>query len=138
MPLTVRGQEIWLGGVAVDSEHEIDRAVAAMPEDRFRVFLHHYPAAWELLDGKVDLLLSGDTHGGQIVVPLLGPLVRIARWDGRFYESGLARMGNLWLYVNRGIGMEGGGVPRTRFLCPPEITLFELLPDGNPSHSGTR
>jgi predicted MPP superfamily phosphohydrolase len=126
--LRVRGQEIGIGGVAVESEQLIDDAAAAMPADRFRVFLHHYPAAWKLLDGKVDLLLCGDTHGGQIVFPLLGPLVRIARWDDRFYESGLERLGSIWIYVNRGIGMEGGGVPRARFLCPPEVALIELLP----------
>ena len=74
------------------------------------------------------MLLSGDTHGGQIVFPLLGPLIRIGRWDGKFHESGLHRIGKMWLYVNRGIGMEGGPVPRTRFFCPPEVALIEIVP----------
>jgi predicted MPP superfamily phosphohydrolase len=30
------------------------------------------------------------------------------------------------LYVSRGLGMEGYGMPRLRFLCPPELVLFEL------------
>ncbi len=77
IPVTIRGQTIWLGGTAVDSEFLIDAATAPMPEEGFRIFLHHYPAAWSKLKGKVDLLLSGDTHGGQLVFPLLGPLVRI-------------------------------------------------------------
>jgi predicted MPP superfamily phosphohydrolase len=39
---------------------------------------------------------------------------------GRYVE------GNTTLYVSRGIGMEGMGAPRARFLCPPEIELFEI------------
>ncbi len=38
----------------------------------------------------------------------------------------LHRVGNTWLYVNRGIGMEGGATPRVRFNCRPEVTLLEL------------
>lgn len=30
------------------------------------------------------------------------------------------------LYVTRGIGLEGKGAPRVRFLCPPEIVLWEI------------
>jgi hypothetical protein len=126
IPLTIRGQTIWLGGTAVDSESLIDEATKLMPKDSYRIFLHHYPAAQSRLNGKVDLLLSGDTHGGQIVFPLLGPLVRIGRWDGNFYEPGLQRINDLWLYASRGIGMEGNNVPRARFFCRPEVTLIEL------------
>ncbi len=129
IPVIIRGNILWLGGTAVESESLIDAATAPMAKNAFRVFLHHYPAAWSKLNGKVDLLLSGDTHGGQLVFPLLGPLVRVSRWDGRFYQSGLHQIGDMWLYVNRGIGMEGNGVPRTRFLCPPEVTLIELVPE---------
>jgi uncharacterized protein len=30
------------------------------------------------------------------------------------------------LYVTRGIGLEGKGAPRVRFLCPPEVVLWEI------------
>jgi hypothetical protein len=30
------------------------------------------------------------------------------------------------LYVNRGLGLEGLGAPRARFLAPPEVVLWEL------------
>jgi hypothetical protein len=42
------------------------------------------------------------------------------------FESGRHQIGKMTLYVTRGIGMEGGGAPRVRFLCPPEIILWEI------------
>jgi len=33
-----------------------------------------------------------------------------------------------YLYVNRGIGMEGGPAPRVRFWCRPEVSLIEIAP----------
>lgn len=47
---------------------------------------------------------------------------------GKRFESGLHRVRGTWLYVNRGIGMEGGPAPRVRFCSRPEITLLELAP----------
>lgn len=69
----------------------------------------------------VDLMLSGHTHGGQIRLPLIGPLVLPIM--GRKFVEGLFRFGRMQLYVNRGIGTIG--VP-FRLDCPPEITLFTL------------
>jgi predicted MPP superfamily phosphohydrolase len=45
---------------------------------------------------------------------------------GRRYASGLFQKGETTLYVSRGLGFEGGGMPRARFLCRPEIVSFEL------------
>ena len=44
------------------------------------------------------------------------------------FEAGLYRVENTFLYVNRGIGMEGGPAPRVRFRARPEVTLIELVP----------
>jgi hypothetical protein len=41
------------------------------------------------------------------------------------FEAGRYQIDALTLYVSRGIGMEGKGAPRVRFLCPPEIILWE-------------
>lgn len=69
----------------------------------------------------VALVLSGHTHGGQIRLPFLGAL-RLPPL-GRKYVEGLFQVGNMQLYVNRGIGSVG--VP-FRFDCRPEITIFTL------------
>ncbi len=129
----VRGQSVALGGTRVDGEDRMEAALDAMPEDAFRIALHHYPAAAEIVGDKADLLLSGDTHGGQIVLPFIGPLIRVRRWNDRFYKSGLHRTDSgLLLYVNLGVGMEGGDVPRFRLNCPPEITLLTVRPMVSP------
>ena len=50
---------------------------------------------------------------------------------GKRFESGRRTVGNLTLYVTRGIGLEGKAAPRVRFLCPPEIILWEIDGENN-------
>ena len=69
----------------------------------------------------IDLMLSGHSHGGQVRLPLLGPLVLPPL--GRKYVEGLFRFNRMQLYVNRGLGTVG--IP-IRLNCPPEITLITL------------
>ena len=69
----------------------------------------------------VSLMLSGHTHGGQIRLPIYGPIVLPP--GGRLFPEGLYRLGRMQLYVNRGLGTVG--VP-FRFDCPPELTLHTL------------
>ena len=130
VPLQIRNDEIWITGVAVDCEATIPDALKQVPDEKFSLFLHHYPAwASTAAEGGADLHLAGDTHGGQVRLPWIGALVRMQR-NGIWRPCGLQREGRLWLYVNRGIGMEGRSAPRMRFLCRPEVTLIELCPAG--------
>jgi predicted MPP superfamily phosphohydrolase len=56
-------------------------------------------------------------------------------WGALFTASAAARrlakgthqLGTTLLHTSRGLGMEGAGAPRMRFLCPPEVTLVELV-----------
>jgi predicted MPP superfamily phosphohydrolase len=66
-------------------------------------------------------MLAGHTHGGQIRLPLFGPVALPEL--GRKYVEGWFRFGRLQLYVNRGLGTVG--VP-IRLNCPPEIALLTL------------
>ncbi|RMD51504.1 MAG: metallophosphoesterase, partial [Candidatus Thermofonsia bacterium] len=65
------------------------------------------------------------THGGQVRLPVIGPLLTSSQL-GRRYVMGLYREGRTHLYVSRGVGLEGLSAPRVRFLAPPEITLFTI------------
>jgi predicted MPP superfamily phosphohydrolase len=85
-------------------------------------------------DVGVDLYLAGHTHGGQLRLPFFGALVTASIY-GKRYEMGAYREGNTLLYVSRGLGMEGKGAPRARFLCPPEIVLFTLVGDEQPDQA---
>lgn len=75
------------------------------------------------LDGRIDLQLSGHTHGGQIRLPGLGAL--ILPYLGRKYDQGLYNVNGMLLYTNRGLGVISEPV---RFNCPPEISQFTLHP----------
>ena len=72
--------------------------------------------------GSFDLQVSGHSHGGQVVLPFLGP--PILPYLGRKYPSGLYKIGEMYQYTNRGVGMAGLPV---RWNCRPEITIFELV-----------
>jgi predicted MPP superfamily phosphohydrolase len=96
----------------------------------FSIFLYHSPdLAPNAAQMGFDLQLSGHTHGGQVCLPFIGPLFTGSLY-GRRFRSGRYTMGPMTLYITRGIGLEGKAAPRVRFLCPPEIILWEIT---NPS-----
>ena len=87
------------------------------------VLLHEPDYIEDLVDSKipVNLQLSGHSHGGQVRLPVSGPLL-LPPW-GQLYDRGLYRVDNAQIYTTRGIGMVG--VP-IRFNCPPEVTCITL------------
>ncbi|HPG38748.1 MAG TPA: metallophosphoesterase [bacterium] len=97
----------------------------AAPE-LFSIMLAHTPDfAFYAQPCKVDLVLSGHTHGGQIRLPFIGPLYSNIK-SPRKYIQGLHNLDGTTLYVNRGIG---AAWPTLRLFCPPEITCIRILPE---------
>jgi uncharacterized protein len=96
--------------------------------NRLTILLYHSPdLAPEAAQMGIDLMLCGHTHGGQVRLPGAGAIYASSLYGKRF-ESGRYTLGNMILYVSRGLGMEGKGAPRVRFLCPPEVILWEVSP----------
>jgi len=94
--------------------------------DRFTIFLYHTPdLAPDAAELGVDLMLSGHTHGGQVRIPGYGALFTSSLY-GKAFEMGRYEQAGLTLYVTRGLGLEGSGMPRIRVGCPPEIVLWDL------------
>jgi uncharacterized protein len=98
------------------------------------VLLAHEPdfADKSAATGRFDLQLSGHSHGGQVRIPYLGsPLVRLLPLLGASfvppliykYPRGLYRVGEMYQYTNRGLGVV---YARFRLNCRPEITVFTL------------
>ncbi len=132
--IDVRGQQIDLVGVAC-SHHQktdvarLDRAVADVSPGVLTVLLYHSPdLIAEASDRGIDLYLGGHTHGGQLRLPLYGAIVTSSAY-GKQYERGLFQHDDTTMYITQGVGFEGGGMPRARFLCRPEIVSLELAPD---------
>ena len=128
-----RRRDIQIRGVALSilgldypsSADQVSGLVHASSPDRFNIMLSHVPAFdHQRLDGRIDLILAGHTHGGQIRLPWLPPLY-LPRFSGAFV-AGFYKVGrnSTPLYVNRGLGTSALPV---RCLCPPEITLFRLM-----------
>ena len=77
VPVVTRGQRWWLVGIAVDDEQSLRALSAQLPRDELKVLLHHFPAlAPRASSLGFDLMLAGDTHGGQMRLPWLGEIGR--------------------------------------------------------------
>ncbi|MEO8664109.1 MAG: metallophosphoesterase [Ignavibacteria bacterium] len=90
-----------------------------------KVALFHKPYFFEQMnDKKLDLILSGHTHGGQVVLAKFGDLNisfagAVSKYISGLYENEVSRM-----YVSRGIGSVALPI---RFNCSPEITKITLV-----------
>jgi len=116
-----------IGGVRdyLEDAPDAREALSGAPKDVPRVLLSHHPDYAEFLPGneRVDLVLSGHTHGGQVRLPFsFAPVVPSG--FGQKYAGGLVRNGATQVYVSRGVGVVT--IP-VRFNCPPEITLIRLV-----------
>jgi len=124
----VKGHRLRLIGVRCTADHRRDgerlrRLCSAGWNPALQILLYHSPDLFPLAaELGIDLHLAGHTHGGQLRLPLFGALVTSSAFWKR-YEAGLYRKGSSTLYVSRGIGVEGKGAPRARFLAPPEVVL---------------
>lgn len=121
-----RGQKkIHIAGVDDHFVHHdrLDLVVEQLPADGFSVLLAHEPdfVEYSAATGVFDLQISGHSHGGQILLPLVGPLY-LPKY-GRKYPSGLYNVNGTYLYTNRGLGT---AELQVRLNCPPEITVFHL------------
>jgi uncharacterized protein len=130
--LRIEGQTVRLLGLDKHYPFSRDRAAFArlidqVPQDGVNILLYHTPDLMPeaVASGKIDLYLAGHTHGGQIRLPLYGAIFTSSIYHKK-YEAGLYHEGRTVLYVNRGLGLEGGPAPRIRFLCSPEVTNITL------------
>jgi len=123
-PLRKRGARIWLVGVddAYSRADDLEAALRGTERREFRLVITHSPDALDdRRASEVDLVLAGHTHGGQIWLPLVGPLYAPCHRP-RERAAGLVRTSGSTMYVTRGAGE---GLP-IRLGCPREVTLVTL------------
>jgi predicted MPP superfamily phosphohydrolase len=126
-PLEKDGQRIWLVGAGDlwEDHRNLDRLLESVPDGDCRIVLAHNPdTADTAFSLRVDLMVSGHTHGGQVNIPLMGAPVLPVR--NKNYSSGLKvspRGTNV--FISRGIGW---AVYPVRLNCFPEVGLLELFP----------
>ncbi len=144
------GQGLPLVGLADywSREFNIKPVMSQLDAETPRLVLSHNPDTAQLLKKwRVDLQLSGHTHGGQVMIPGIGPAVALYKnlrrsipklvrrrvpfmrkecakvvrhWE---WAQGFHKIGKNQLYVNRGLGTYLPG----RLFCPPEVTVITLV-----------
>lgn len=87
------------------------------------ILLTHTPDIFPKLQSSVNLVLAGHTHGGQVRLPLLGPIFTASSYGDK-YAKGLtiAKNGNKMI-TTKGIGTS---ILPIRFNCVPEIIVIEF------------
>lgn len=125
---------IVLGGVRLDRSSPSARAVlddlAASPADELAILLAHRPDPVLDLppDSRIDLTVAGHTHGGQVALPVLGPITVLSAVGRDVGAGGLHEVAGNPIYVSTGIGLERGGAPQVRILTRPSYGVVDLVP----------
>ena len=143
------GQALPLVGLADYWSRDFNiKLVSQLDAETPRIVLSHNPDTAKLLKQlRVDLQLSGHTHGGQVMIPGVGPAIAfykairrsipkqvrhslpflqkdcvkvVRHWQ---WAQGWHQVGSNQLYVNRGLGTYLPG----RLFCPPEVTVIKLV-----------
>jgi hypothetical protein len=119
------GEQLAIAGLddLVTLNDDLDATLAGLSADDPVILLTHSPdVTYSAASRRVDLVLAGHTHGGQIVLPWIGPPAPNCRL-GRSFASGLKQVNLTTLYTNRGVGMT---VLPWRINCPPEVAIITL------------
>jgi uncharacterized protein len=112
----------------LDLRDSFDPSIEIARAPGFHIVVGHAPD-FSLGHVDADLLVAGHTHGGQVQIPFLGPLITLSAIPRREAAGGLfPRRDGSTLVVSRGIGLERGLAPRLRLNCRPEIVVIDVLP----------
>lgn len=123
------GQNIWLAGAGdlYEDHKNLDDVLYKIPDPDCRIILAHNPdSADTLFSKRIDLMISGHTHGGQVDIPFIGtPILPV---QNKNYSSGLKiSPRGCKVFISKGIGW---AICPVRFNCYPEIAVLELVPHG--------
>lgn len=127
---TVEGEEFAIAGIDdVLSGHgsgDLEQTLQDIPNDIPVLLLSHNPdIILQKSSKRCSIIVSGHTHGGQLRLPFIGPIVPIPDTLGRRFAQGVFPMGKTTLVISRGLGSSG---MRARLFCPPEILLIRNKP----------
>ena len=121
--LTINGAGVELAGIRYWTRRLPDIAAVTRGATGPLILLAHDPRRLtEAAALNIPLVLSGHTHGGQVVLPGLGAIAA-----QKFpVVAGIGRLKRTAMFVSRGVGTVY--VP-VRINCPPEVAVLTLHPD---------
>lgn len=117
--LNINSKPLYIAGISdmQTTHYDLDSALKGVESPV--ILLSHSPDITPKAKDKVNLILSGHTHGGQVRIPFFGAVIVPSKY-GKKYEYGL--VDNI-VYVTKGLGTS---VLPLRFNCRPEITVIEF------------
>jgi predicted MPP superfamily phosphohydrolase len=125
LPLSRNGTTLWLGGAGDlwEDHANLDQVLKDAPDDACRIVLAHNPDTADTeYTTRVDLMISGHTHGGQVKIPFIGtPFLPV---KNKMYSSGFVSSRKTNVFISRGIGWAAFPV---RFNCFPEIAILNIV-----------
>lgn len=128
VPIEREKQNLWLAGAGdlYEDHMNLDVMLNKIPDSECRIVLAHNPDSADTgFSRRIDLMISGHTHGGQVVIPFVGP--SILPVNNKNYSSGLKRsLRGAKVFISKGIGW---AIYPIRFNCYPEIVVLELTPE---------
>jgi hypothetical protein len=128
--IRIHGLDLRESGAGTLTRREVGRWLEVADPDEVTILMGHRPDYISVVDDlPIDLCLAGHTHGGQVRLPVIGPIVTFADIPKEL-ARGMHRVGRTRLNVSSGIGSEHVfGLPSIRLNSPPDMTLIELVPE---------
>lgn len=120
----VNGKTLWLVGLADlwTRTPNIDEALKGVSGDDPRIIMTHSPDLFPSVGGRGTLTLAGHTHGGQVCLPAIGPIIVPSKYGTDYARGHIVENGH-HLFVSSGIGTS---ILPIRFCCAPEISVLTL------------
>jgi len=123
---TIETENLCIKGPSVEDSFRTNISLPSS-DDKFYIVLGHAPN-FALGNVAADLLAAGHTHGGQVRLPGIGPVITMSKVP-RSWAAGVTKLDEKrTLAVARGIGMERHDAPRLRFLCRPQLLIIDIVP----------
>lgn len=123
-PVGSEACRFWVAGIGDyhEGRHDVAAALAKVPQSAAVLAFTHNPDVFPEIPARVSLTLAGHTHGGQVLLPLVGRPI-VPSIYGERYAIGHVVEDGRHLFVSPGLGTS---IIPVRFLVPPEVSLLFL------------